>query len=269
MNKERYERELQEIQRIRTAIDESGLVVAEGKLRCEMAQGKYPQFYLVSEKLKEYYPHGKYLKSDELETARKYSQNEYNVKVRKVLDNYEKAIMQLLKLYQTSLVQELYGVYDKTPQAKQSLITPWILNEDDYIAEWKRKNPGQTNKTPLENGFKTELGELVRSKSEKMIADKFNLNRIPYVYEPQLRLKKNVVVCPDFLLLNKRSHEEFYLEHFGMMDNPEYCKKALQKIELYEENHIYLGQRLFATFESSIKPINMNQIDTIINMYLV
>ena len=130
-------------------------------------------------------------------------------------------------------------------------------------------NPGQRNRIPIENGFKTELGEVVRSKSEKMVADKLYLRGIPYVYEPQLRLKKNVVVYPDFLLLNKRTREEYFLEHFGMMDNPEYCRKALQKMELYEENHIYLGQHLLATFESSIKPINMNHIDTLINMHLM
>lgn len=269
MERERYEWELQEIRRIRRKIDESGLVVPDGKLRCEMAQGKYPQYYLVTEDLKEEYPHGKFLKSDELETARKYSQNEYDNKLKRVLDTYEKRIIQLFEWEEVSLTEELCRVYNKTPLAKRRLIEPWILNEEEYIAEWKRKNPGQRNGILIENGFRTELGELVRSKSEKLIADKLGLMKIPYVYEPQLCLKKNVVVYPDFFLLNKRTREEFIFEHFGMMDNQEYCKKALQKIEMYEENHIYLGQRLFVSFESSNKPINLNQLASIISRHLM
>ncbi|MCQ2080754.1 MAG: hypothetical protein MJZ11_03790 [Lachnospiraceae bacterium] len=41
-------------------------------------------------------------------------------------------------------------------------------------------------------------------------------------------------------------------------------KRALEKIDLYAENGIHIGERLFVTFESSMKPINLNRIDDMI-----
>ena len=257
---------MEELKILREKVEKSLLNAPKGRIRAEMKNGKYPQYYLFDKENEEISTRGRYLRKNELELARACVQKEYDKRVLNAISKREKTINEILLLKGE---EEIKNIHKKMPEAKRILIVPYVISDEEYVNYWLKSNGENENTISIVNGFVTEQGEIVRSKSEKMIADKFNLNRIPYVYEPQLRLKKNVVVCPDFLLLNKRSHEEFYLEHFGMMDNPEYCKKALQKIELYEENHIYLGQRLFATFESSIKPINMNQIDTIINMYLV
>ena len=39
----------------------------------------------------------------------------------------------------------------------------------------------------------------------------------------------------DFTLLNVAKQEEIYLEHFGMMDHPQDCQKAIQKIHSSEK----------------------------------
>lgn len=53
-----------------------------------------------------------------------------------------------------------------------------------------------------------------------------------------------------------------------MMDNPEYCKSAIEKINMYEENGIYLGEKLFVTFESSLKPIDIKHLDSLLERIL-
>ena len=115
----------------------------------------------------------------------------------------------------------------------------------------------------------TEKGEQVRSKSEKIIADKLFMKGIPYVYEQPLYLKGYGYVMPDFKILNVKKRKEFYLEHFGMMDVEEYVRKALRKIETFEKNDIYPGEKLLMTFETSDSPINIKLLDEMVNRYLI
>ena len=96
----------------------------------------------------------------------------------------------------------------------------------------------------------TEKGERVRSKSEKILADYFYRNNIIYKYEKPLFLKGYGTVYPDFTFLSRKTGEEIYWEHEGMMDKSDYAKTAVKKLESYQKNGIYLGERLIATFET-------------------
>lgn len=111
----------------------------------------------------------------------------------------------------------------------------------------------------------TERGERVRSKSEKIIADKLYMLGIPYRYEYPLILEGNIKVYPDFTILKMPERKAVYLEHFGMMDDTDYVTKAIHKLNTYEKNRIYLGVNLFITFETSKKPLNIRALDEIIN----
>lgn len=84
--------------------------------------------------------------------------------------------------------------------------------------------------------------ERVRSKSEVIIANTLARFNIPYRYEYPLELKNGHTVHPDFLCLNARTRAEFYWEHFGLMDEPDYLERTLAKIKDYAESGIE-GQR--------------------------
>ncbi len=45
-----------------------------------------------------------------------------------------------------------------------------------------------------------------------------------------------------------------------MMDNADYCEKALRKIELYQKNGFILGDRLIITYETSKQPLETESI---------
>ena len=45
------------------------------------------------------------------------------------------------------------------------------------------------------------------------------------------------------------------------MDKPEYCEKALRKLQAFARNGIVLGQNLIATFESENVPLDMNVLE--------
>ena len=115
----------------------------------------------------------------------------------------------------------------------------------------------------------TEKGERVRSKSEKILADYFYRNNILYQYERPLYLKGYGTVYPDFTFLSRKTGEEIYWEHEGMMDKPEYAKSAVKKIESYQRNGIHLGERLILTFETELTVLNSQIVEELVERYLV
>lgn len=238
----------------------------EGKMHCEMAQGKYPQYYILDEKESQQFPRGRYLRKEEIELARCYAQKEYDLLMLAAIDRKLKEIRKLSRKKETEYLEDI--IY-KMSKGKQCLVTPYMLTNEVYQEEWEKTRLEIQNTIPILNGFKTEKGEMVRSKTEKMIADKLFLRKIPYKYEAGILANNQKMIFPDFTLLNVRTRKEYFLEHFGMMDNPEYCKKAISRIEEYAQNNIYLGEKLLVTFESSLKGVNMSQIDFYIDKYLL
>ena len=265
MTQKEIQDQLLEIRRLRKEVLKSVSKAPSGRVRCEMAQGKYPQYYYISEEDKRRGDKGSYIKKKDVNFARKLVQKEYDNLILEKLATLEKYYDTMQKDFS---VLDLLKVYNRFPDAKKCLISPYIIPDEDYINTWGKMNTGGTNTYPIENGYLTEKGEIVRSKSEKIIADKLLNKNIPYIYEPALRLENSKAIYPDFKLLNVRTRKEYYLEHFGMMDNPEYCKSAIEKIEIYENNNIYLGEQLLVTMESSLKGINLQRLDLLINSYL-
>jgi UvrD-like helicase C-terminal domain len=76
----------------------------------------------------------------------------------------------------------------------------------------------------LEDGLihRTERGDLVRSKSELVIADKLFARGIDYVYEQPLVLPDGRVRYPDFTIIDHARGLAFYWEHLGLLDDPGY-----------------------------------------------
>ena len=66
---------------------------------------------------------------------------------------------------------------------------------------------------------KTVRGELVRSKSEVIIANALHYHNLDYIYEPELVLEGKVK-RPDFKVVDEDTGEEWYWEHCGMMNDP-------------------------------------------------
>ena len=53
-----------------------------------------------------------------------------------------------------------------------------------------------------------------------------------------------------------------------MMDNPEYARAAIRKIESYEKNGIYPGENLILTFETQQNVLDFKIIEEMIDRYL-
>lgn len=61
----------------------------------------------------------------------------------------------------------------------------------------------------------------------------------------------------------------FAFQHDKMMDKQDYARAAVRKIELYQINHIYPGDRLIITFETEQNVLNSKIIENLIEKYLI
>lgn len=249
----------------------------EGSLRVTKNKNNYQFYHRVDGRNTT----GKYLKKSERELAAQLAQKDYALKMLRLAMTKKKEMEKCAIEYDW---KEFENVHKKILLPKQELIVPFVLSEEEYVIKWEQQNKEileqmkkqgskkykNINKFELtnENGILTEKGELVRSKSEKILADKLYMMGIPYVYELPLYLKGYGNVRPDFTVLNKRMRKTLYLEHFGMMEDTEYCEKAIKKIELYEKNGIYVGKNLIVTYETWGYSMNMKVLENKLREYL-
>lgn len=233
----------------------------EGTLRVSVDKG-YPRYYRCQEGDKV----GNYIRKQDKEIAQKLAQKEYNSKVLQLIQKRLKQIENIIKDYEDDEVEKcFYGEH----AAKQKLIVPIEQTWQDKLKDWQEKE--YVGKGFQDNTIEiyTQKGERVRSKSEKILADYFYYHGIPYKYEYLLLLKGYGVIYPDFTFLSPKSRQEMYWEHNGMMDDVVYAQKAVKKIELYEKNGIFPGERLILTFETGQTTLNNEIIEAMAKRYLI
>lgn len=243
---------------LRKSVEEQLNEMREGKIRIVNNEGR-ELYYLKTEENRKQYPQGQYIKKNDIKIAGEIIQRDYNKAVLKEINKEIKAVEKFLIDFQPD---KLKYIYENTNKSRQQWITPWILSDEDYIRKWLEvAYEGKPfDEEHLE--IYTEQGERVRSKSEKIIADKLYKMGVPYRYEAPLHLRGMGIVYPDFTCLRIRDRKEIIWEHFGMMGDPEYCKKALKKIDEYTRNGYIQGRDIIYTFESQEYALNTICVDT-------
>ena len=191
------------------------------------------------------------------------AQRSYYLKILRSAETERKTILQFLDRIPHGSFED---IYESLPESRQSLISPVRLTDRQYVERWQ--NQQYKHKAFYEGDpfFVTDRGERVRSKSEQLIANRLNAKGIPYKYECPLELG-GMVFHPDFTILRMEDRKEIYWEHLGMMDDPEYCTNAIQRIRLYEANSIYPWRELVLSMETVSTPINLAVINRMISLY--
>ena len=236
----------------------------QGRLRISQ-KGKYTEYYHVTSADK---PHGKYIPKKQGTTACQLAQKDYDSKIITLVENEIAA----LKAYLITASTISNFTLEMCP-ARQKLITPLTLTDEQYAAKWKTTPYQGLPFAPDATAFTTIRHERVRSKSEVLIANALAQNNIPYRYEYPLTLKKpqqkgTTTLYPDFLCLNLRTRQEFIWEHFGLMDSPEYAQNAASKLNLYTQNQILPGRNLIITMETATEPLTPSIIEEMIKSFL-
>ena len=154
------------------------------------------------------------------------------------------------------------SIYEELPLPRKPLVKPYVMPDAAFVQSWREENPISNSIDKEGCVFVTAGGFAVRSKSEVIIADRLHAANIPFRYEQPLRVGRLGLVHPDFFILNAHTRREVVWEHFGIMDNPDYCDRALRKIALYAKAGLVPGDGLIVTFESSSQPLDIRAVES-------
>ena len=136
------------------------------------------------------------------------------------------------------------------------------LFEQPDIVEYKKKYYEQALI------HRTLKGELVRSKSEVIIANMLYEAGIEYEYEKELDFGEDGIRIPDFTIDDAESGMRFYWEHCGMLGDAGYNKHWQEKKAIYEKHDIIEGENLIVSEDSLSGGIDSAAIKALIDKYL-
>ena len=226
----------------------------EGSLRVS-TNGNRVQFYQRIDLSKN---NGTYIRKKNVDLVRRLAEKEYYSQLER---NAHSELSLVQKLLNLNPENNLVYPHKTLETHKRNFVIPFEIDNGTYAKEWENRSYLKKNIDETDCEFYTQKGEKVRSKSEIIIADRLASLGIPYHYEEKLVLQNGQEVYPDFTLLNVKNRQIIYLEHFGLMDNPEYVESFMWKISHYAQNGIFLGQNLIATFEQSNKALSTKELD--------
>ncbi len=254
--------EMDRLENIAKKVGEKLSDVPQGTLRVAKSNGCV-QYYHRTEEGKH---NGCYIQKKDMELARRLAQKEYDEKVFVYANKTSAQIRRLLKTYEDNGIE---NIFNSEHEARKRLICPVEEPFENCLRSW-------INEPFVGKGFKetspviiTNSGIRVRSKSEKIMSDYFDSVGLMYKYECPLILNPYGIIYPDFTFLSRKTRKLIYWEHEGMIDNPEYAQKAVQKIELYEKNGIFPGENLILTFETATNAINTDILKLLTQKYLL
>jgi len=242
-----------------------------GSVRIVQRRNNVLQFYKKTE-AGDY--QGSYMPREDDALARRLVQKDYDQRSLEKAKQELRLIQQFQTSLQKSSTDTAFAALDKT---RQTLVTPATLTDAKYAELWQKQPYRKNNKYKENQKLTTDNSELVRSKSEVIIANLLKSNNVPYRYEFSI-----VIECkdsgedsedycefhPDFYCLNVRTRQEFVWEHFGKMDDAEYAVRAIEKLALYSANGYFPGKNLIITMESNSSQIKSDEIKRVIKEYL-
>lgn len=252
------EKEADELRKIIGEADKRKKIGPQGTLRISQKKTGVEYYIKTNDGQDKCLNKEHYLKKKDMQTAKEIAQRDYDIKLLKNAKTRLQAIEIFLKKYKETCIK---SIFQKMHPKRRELIDKIIISDEEYVKRWCEVAYKGKEFQDFDNVIVTEKGERVRSKSEKIIADKLNILGIPYRYEYPVLLDGNIKLYPDFTILKMPERKEVYLEHFGMLDDINYMNTTILKLNTYEKNGIFLGVHLFFTYETSKKALNIRALD--------
>ncbi len=223
----------------------------EGNLRIDHNKGKTRYFQVLSKATS-----GVYIPQEGQALAGELAEKRF---AEKLLSSSKRELVFIERYIAFLKDQSADHVYRKLSEDRKKLINPVLFDGKNYASMWIThpfsKNPQFTEGLI----FKTKRGEMVRSKSEVLIANIYYELEIPYRYECPITLEDGSVRYPDFTLLDLAHHRTVYHEHLGLLETAEYRKATLLKLREYRQVGIYAGKNLILTSETAYAPFDPEQ----------
>ena len=188
----------------------------------------------------------KYLRQNQYKIVTQLAQNSYDANLQSCAEKELQIINTFLQQYPKIPADKLFERLNKN---RKAIVDPLYPTDQAVISNFLNNKPVASDYRPEGLTQKTENGELVRSKSEVLIANYLLHANVPYIYELPIVLD-NRIIHPDFTVLNVRTREILYWEHLGMMDNKEYIVSAQQSLSQNHEQLWIPAERGYAASNS-------------------
>ena len=126
------------------------------------------------------------------------------------------------------------------------------LQQKKYMEQMRNISYSKAPFDPRSHIHETDSGELVRSKSEQIILNTLYAYPLVVHYEEEFfytNCVPGIKRCyPDFTIILPDGSRIIW-EHFGRLDDPEYCRRAAVKLNLYQQNGYVIGKNLIVTMD--------------------
>lgn len=250
--------EIERLEGVLEKIEKFSRQAPEGSLKCQK-RGKCNFFYHQTWNEKEQKWDRKYIKKKHFPLIRGLAQKRYFEELEPVLRKNLEILKDFFGRYKPA---ELEKVYDKLHEVRKMLVKPAFVSREEILRQWLTEEYEENNAHPEYKRFTTEQGEVVRSKSEALIANLLYSHRdeLLYKYERPLELKVHGrirVLHPDFTILNVKTGRVVYWEHVGLLDKPEYANDFVWKMNAFANNGFKLGKDVVASYETEEEPLDM------------
>ena len=229
----------------------------DGQLIC-CQNGKYQKWYHCKGRNRTIIPKSNRRLAEDLAIKKYYSL--LSIDLQNELSATEAYLQKYPEIKRSDQLLQSPGYFDLL----QSYFSP--LSED--LAHWMKEEYEQNPKHPEHLIHRTLSHHLVRSKSESMIDSLLFTHHIPFRYECALHLGE-LTFYPDFTIRHPRTGQIYYWEHFGIMDDPNYAKQAISKLQHYVANGIIPSIHLIITFETQEHPLTYETIQDVIEHYFL
>lgn len=208
----------------------------------------------------------KYIPKKEMNRIRALAQKGYYEKAAPVLQKN----LKLLKAFDEAYCYDRgMHVYDTMTEERKALLLPLEEGRVRRLHAWQTETYEPCGRH-LENlRYETNQGELVRSKSEVIIANQLHQysDRMLYKYERPLTLQYQgnpITFYPDFTILNIETGKITYWEHAGLMSNSGYASDFVRKNSVYNENNLFQGENVIYTYEAEEHPLEIRVVKQIV-----
>ena len=259
-----------EVPQLENAIKKVDLFLNHAPEGCLKWQNKNGKTYYYHQFMKDNKWVRRYIKKGELSLAKTLAQKQYYTSIRPIL---EKMLDEIKRFAKKCPLNELEEIYDNLSVERKNLVMPLQASAKEKVKHWETEVYEKNLMYPENLRFETEKGDMVRSKSEVIIANILYRNRknILYKYERPLEVIENgrqKTIYPDFTILNKRTGEITYWEHAGRMDDPYYANDFVKKMNTYIANDLLPGRDVVVSFESQSTPLDIKVVKRLVKQII-
>ena len=195
----------------------------EGKLSVQIVKGR--TYYTLVKKGKR-----QYIGAGNRELVEKLQLRRYLEKMIAAIDHNEGYLREFFENYRPVAPED---VMESLPETYRNRKLPALEGQGLDLRTWEEEDYEQTTWHWEHKVHHTAKGDLVRSKSELIIANMLYERGIPYHYEEVLHMPDGGYLVPDFTVGVRDTGRLVYLEHCGMLSDERYRNDYLRKMERY------------------------------------